>query len=485
MKIYKILVPLVVVVSFASCSEDFLEEKPIDNVELPTAITNEKTLKIGVNGLYQLMQTQNITLNGATTLQNGFGALIPTLNELLADDAFVSESNSNRFVATSDISLSFYAETNADIASLWNSLYRIVNNANYIISFEGQIVDDTTTGEKPEEYFAQAHAIRAMAYYQLVTFFCENYGEGNQDVGIPMPLKFDVSQKLPRSTVSEVYKQIEKDLKDAEVLFTGYNANNKKINKTSVELMLSRYYLAVKDYPNAQLYAQKVLSNSQFVLLPMSDVATFFESEAGELNKEIIFQINYDGKDSPASNDGIIATWNSDPITGRYRQNYATVNFYSRFGVNDARKGTWYTDNFTYVIPDKAQAVDVKKFTTALRDVIVFRKTEAVFNEIEALYHTNQALALSKLVAWVSTYRDPSYSFSSTGPALLKEILDQKNLEFFLEGFRRSDLKRNGIGFQNPKTGVTLDTSKFQFKAFPTPRNEVNTNPNIQQFPGY
>jgi len=113
------------------------------------------------------------------------------------------------------------------------------------------------------------------------------------------------------------------------------------------------------------------------------------------------------------------------------------------------------------------------------------RRTEAVFNQLEALYYTNPADALLKLNNWVKTNRDTNYTYVGTGTDLLKEILMQKNLEMFLEGFRYSDLKRNGISFQNPQTQVSLSPSKVQFRALPIPQSELNTNTLIQQYPGY
>lgn len=468
-----IIATLGILTTFGSCSEDFLEEKPQVNVEQNEAITNEKTLNIAINGLHNSVQSTS-----------SYGALIPTLNELLADNSFVSLRNSNRFAATRLPDLSYYVRQNGDFGSLWGSLYSIIANANFVLSYEGEIQDDINTSSTPQSLFAQAHAIRAMAYYDLVTHFSEVSGNGNQNLGVPLPLALDVNAKLPRATVAQVYNQILSDLQTAEGKIL--NTDKRLINNSAVDMLFSRYYLAVKNYAQANIYSQKVLSSSFSSLVNSAGVSTMFNSTT-EGGTETIFKLEFNDKDLPGANDGVTATWYSG---GRYRQNFATRSFYDKLLSNDVRKNSWYKLNGVgspaiSAFPDNPKPVDVAKYTTPATDIILIRKSEAVFNQLEALFYTNPVSAQAKLNTYVSTYRVPGYVFTGTGQALLEEILFQKNAELFLEGFRYRDLKRNNIGFTNPQTGVMLDPSKYQFKAFPIPLGEVLSNPNMAQFPGY
>ncbi|MET3036264.1 RagB/SusD family nutrient uptake outer membrane protein [Chryseobacterium sp. NRRL B-14859] len=475
MKKIKILLIVLSGAIVSSCKSDFSEELPPVTLPLDQAITNEMVLNTAVNGLYGLYQT-----NSDGTL-NSYGALIPTLQELLGDNAFVALVNSNRFSTTRDPNLTFYTQNNGDIGTLWSTLYKIIANANFVISYEGKIPDDPNTPGTPGNLFGQAYAVRAMAFHTLVSLFSDNFNGSNPDLGVPLPLQFKPGTNLPRSSVKQVYDQIFSDLTKASSLI-GTNNGNKKLNGIAVDLLLSRYYLAIKNYGQANAYAQKVLDNNAYTLLPSSGVTDFF-AVAGETNKEIIFQVDYNALDLPGANDGITSTWTS---TGRYKQNYATQTFFARLGTNDVRKGTWYRNTgYVQTLNDNPKPIDVMKYTVSDRDIVVLRKTEAVFNQLEALYYTNPAEALTKLNAWVKTYRDADYVYSGTGTDLLKEILMQKNLEMFLEGFRYSDLKRNGLDFKNPQTQVELTTSKVQFKSFPLPQSELNTNTLLSQYPGY
>lgn len=473
-----------------SCSNDFLDERPASSLPLETAITNELNLGTAVYGIYNMMQTTgNLSLNGATVVQSSYGGMIPTLNELLSDNSFVGLSNSNRFATTRQKDLSFYVPTLGDNATLWNSLYRIIANANLVIAKDGQIADDSNTSIKPQNYFAEAYAARAMAYMQLASFYCNNYGEGNQEYGLPIVKTFDVSTRQKRSTVKEVYDFILEDLKKAESNIA--SIDNKRMGTTAVQMLMARYYLSVKDYNKAAQYAQLVIDSGE--TLSKDKVADLF-TVPGENSDEIIFQLDNNSKDLPGSNDGLLATWSS---VGTYKHNFATRAFYDKLGDNDVRKGvdlptqqtrpgTWYIDNsFVRSKGDNPKPIDVMKYRSFERDIIVFRRSEAWFILFESLYHTAPSSALTQLVDWVKEYRDTDYSFTGTGEALLKEILFQKDAELFLEGTRRSDMKRNNFGYTNPQTGVVLAPTQHQFRFFPIPQSEMNNNPNMVQNPGY
>jgi len=349
MKKIKILLILAGGLILSSCKSEFSEEIPPITLPLDQAITNEKVLNTAVNGLYGLYQTNS---DGSL---NSYGALIPTLQELLADNAFVAIVNSNRFSTTRDPNLTFYTQNSGDISILWNTLYKIIANANFILSYEGKIADDPNTTGSPQNLFGQAYAVRAMAYSTLISLFSDNFNGSNPEAGIPMPLEFKPATNLPRSSVKQVYDQIFTDLTNASSKIGNLNGN-KKLNGAAVDMLFSRYFLAIKNYAQADSYAQKVLNNTAYNQLQSSSVANYF-SAVGENSTETIFQVDYNSLDLPGANDGITATWSS---TGRYKQNFATQTFFSKLGTNDVRRGTWYRNTgYVLTLSDNPKPIDV------------------------------------------------------------------------------------------------------------------------------
>ena len=120
-------------------------------------------------------------------------------------------------------------------------------------------------------------------------------------------------------------------------------------------------------------------------------------------------------------------------------------------------------------------------------DVVVIRATEVLLNKIEALYYTNPSEALTELVNWVQTYRDPEYSFSGSGQALLDEILLQRRIELAFEGHRYFDMNRYQLDIQkndNCTVNCEMPFSDYR-RVFPIPLNEMNTNSLMVQNPNY
>ncbi len=121
--------------------------------------------------------------------------------------------------------------------------------------------------------------------------------------------------------------------------------------------------------------------------------------------------------------------------------------------------------------------------------------SEIYFIAAEAAYHlNNEAKALTDLNA-VATKRDASFAgYSSTGTALLNEILLERRKELAFEGQRYWDLARNNkdvvrvnlAGNYPGNVPLTLPIDNFR-RIFPIPQVELDANPNIrgEQNAGY
>lgn len=464
------------------CSKDYLEENyyeagliPIDEI----AILNKADLERAVRGLYTRL-ADNTTFAGDYL----------TYQELTADIGFVSISNSGYFVGTNG-GTHITVDGGAG-GPMWSAFYNVIASSNFVLSYDGKIADSDEGETSVKRLFTHAKIVRAYNYMALLNLFSPNYGEGDQSLGVPYSTVFDYKQKLPRESVGTVTDNIIQDLLTSlEVITdpTDYSSqqlytDNHSFGAGAVKLLLARMYLYKKDYAKAAEYAQAVLDDGDSSLLPRNQVNSFF-GLGGEKNPETLFQLDF--------NTTVLQTisdyWGS---SGAYKQNYMNRDFWSSFPSTDIRRNTWY-GNSTYVegLGDAPKPIEVKKYISQSRDVVQLRKSEAVFILAEAQYHSDPALAATTLKTWVKTYRDTGYNKTLTGTDVLDEILRQKGFEFFLEGMRFSDLKRNNrdivkmqkdVSTGQPLTVIPAGDRRF---VWPVPLHEMQSNPYITQAPGY
>ena len=486
-----ILGAFVALLGMSSCSDSFLEENYSEALNIPldanTIKTNED-LQNSIRGLYASLANTS-----------GFGGDYFTYQELTGDIGFVSIKNSGYFVSTN--ALNHLQVDGGASGGIWGAFYNTIANANLVLSYEGKIPDGAAGIVKSNTLFAHAKVIRAYNYLALLGLFSPNFGEGDQSLGVPYTTTYDITSKLPRATVPTVINSLIADLESSLTLFnadkdkSAIYVDNKSFNINAINLLLARAYLFKKDYIKAQQYAQAVIDVGE--LLSTSSTTSPFSSMFlvnGENNAEVLFQIDYT---SPGGTNTLSTYWGT---AGTYKQNFMAFSFYDSFkpdnlslppASRDIRYSniTWYQNNAT-TYPDLPQPINVRKYNNGFRDVIQLRKTEAIFIKAEAQYHTDPAVAFQTLKNWVVTYRNTAYNKNFTGTAVLDEILRQKGFEFFLEGTRFTDLKRNNkaiVKLQTGADGNTLGTIPLGDRRFiwPIPLTEMQNNPNISQAPGY
>src|SRR5258706_12510760 len=102
-------IPLIVLTFFVSCSKSYLDKKPYTSNNLSTAITNENDMKVATSGMYSALRGTDV-----------FARSVMVKGDLMADNTFVTTSNSGRY-----ISLNNFVFNNGDAyaAGLWQGAY--------------------------------------------------------------------------------------------------------------------------------------------------------------------------------------------------------------------------------------------------------------------------------------------------------------------------------------------------------------------------
>ena len=464
------LAVLALVILLSSCKKSFLDLRPYTSVSSDVAITNESDMQAALNGAYGNMNSPNL-----------YGRSTPLFGDLVSDNVYISTVNSNRYLDFFQIN---YTTTDENGQGIWQSAYSTILRANNVInsSLQGNENIDQLRGE--------ALAIRGLMYFELVKFFAKPYTVDPNALGVPLILVYDPTLKPQRNSVQEVYTQIEKDFTDAANLMT-QDKSSGFFTKWAATALLARMYQFKGEWDKALTTAEDVINNSGYSLLQLNDVLSFWQNNTDRGDKlEVLFEIVFDATNN-INNSSLPYFYDQ----GGYGDALATESLYDLYSNADVRK-----DLFIVGSPIRgADAKVVNKFpNTGAADkdeMKVIRMSELYLIAAEAAYHNNDELTALTYLNDIATERDPSFAgYSSSGQALLDDILLERRKELAFEGHRYWDLARNNLNvtrvdLANNYPGnvpLILETSNFR-RILPIPQAELDANPNIreQQNPGY
>jgi hypothetical protein len=181
---------------------------------------------------------------------------------------------------------------------------------------------------------------------------------------------------------------------------------------------------------------------------------------------------------------------------------------YAEISDTDYRKGLWdanasdpalrdpFIDEVTLSSFAKRDYMNRKFIAQAnassVGDVPYMRAAEMFLIEAEALARAGNDSQAAQVLFSFASQRDPEYTLTTnTGAALIEEIMIQRRIELWGEGFRFYDLKRLNLPLD--RTGAnhveTVINSKFEEPAgtsnwqFKIPISELNANENMVQNP--
>ena len=245
------------------CNKSLDEE----NISSPVADTYYKTAK-GFKDLVNACYTQ-------TRSQMNGNAIAPML---YGTDLWTSASDAeaNEFNTYSPA----LQAANPILYSIWSGYYQGIGSCNTAISRSKDV-----TGMTEVEFntrLGEAYFLRAWYYHILVMHFG----------GIPLKVEesTEVETTATRATEDEVYAQIIADLIKADELLPKSQPEFGRATKPAAEALLARVYLTRNKNVEAATYAQKVINEYSFKLVP--DYATLWDSN-NRTNAEIIWSIQF------------------------------------------------------------------------------------------------------------------------------------------------------------------------------------------------
>lgn len=490
------LVILLIMVMISSC--DFLDEDPESLITSSNYYQTEEDAVAAVNALYDYL-----TVGTDYLWDPGFGGIFFNdywvFQDLLSDNCYETLSSPEY----RNISEFRFTPDNQRFELYWQDLYKTINAANVVIS---KVPNIDFNEDHRFHLESEARFIRAMMYFELVKLFGE------------VPLKTTPTESaddayLERSNVEGVYNLIITDLEFAELnLSSTYRVGNGRPTPLAATALQGRVYLTKGDYSNAADKLFEVIDSHQYDLWP--DYADIFKI-ANMNSREIIFAVNFSGTLSEGfkPNQYHVRLLPSGlDVDGEGPENahgweQPTEDLYNSFNPLDRRRDVTFISSFTYsegttvnFEPHIAKFWDQEaepRGNNTNSDVIYLRYADVLLMYAEALNEVNNGPTTEAYNA-INEVRERARFNGIVEQNILLDlsglsysefrdaVLNERRLEFVMEGSRYNDLKRFGklieVVQSSGKNNVNPQDHHY---LLPIPQRERDLNTKLTQNTGY
>lgn len=440
--------------------------EPQDHVSHGEYFQRMGDIRAATIGLYDQMQGSG-----------WYGANLPLLADVMGEDVKLTGSSSHfgyeGIAEFEGWAGSGFAER------LWAEAYEGINMANMILS--SSFEPPSTLQTEFNQLKGEAHAVRALAYFDLVRMFAQHYAftADASHPGVPIVLESDPTNLPARNTVAEVYDRIISDFDTAIGLMTMTRAGPYMFTKEAAQALLSRVYLYMEDFSTAKTMADAVINSGRYSLVTGAAYVTQFTTGG---SPEAIFEIAYSDTDNMGSSS----------LGGMYRASgygdfLPAKDLLHLIDPNDIRMGMFGVDP---VLVGIYASMRVNKWPTVTNTdhVPVVRLSEVYLNRAEANARSGQDAAAQADLNLIRQRGLPTApDVTANGQDLLDEILLERRIELGYEGHRIFDITRHRLDIvREDCTGRTCFYAyPGPFVILPIPQVEMDVNPNITQNPGY
>ncbi|GHV48921.1 membrane protein [Bacteroidia bacterium] len=460
----------IAVILFSSCEDKFLETKSTQEVDQSQMFETTRGAMMAVNGLHKLMYHPSLsTWYG----QGGFETFMIWM-DMMGEDLVFTVGNIQFQPAAQ---WQWHRDTGHRYLSIqyyYRLFYYFVSNANMIIDN----IDNAEGSQAERDYIkGQALAYRAFAYHNLVQCWGERYKEEGNNTQPGVILRTTNStENQPRVSVEEIYTQINKDLDDAISLLSPLAINRE--NKSHIDVNIARglkarVLLSQSKWLEAAEMAKLVVDNSG-AKLQDDTYKTFNNRMSDQTNTEWLW-----GKKAQEDQAGSLVDFHSymSNMNVSYNRNTPRAIYnllWNRISDTDIRKTLWFPNAQDPeslprpIIPPNGNIRNymANKFIMAnengkCADVPYMRLPEMMLIMAEGYARANRNADAAQALYPLAHHRDPAYQLSTkTGEELINEVMFQRRVELWGEGFRFLDLKRLNMPLDRgpaPRAGYSND----------------------------
>lgn len=469
------------------------------------------------DALNSMEDAQKLRRDLYITMRNSLSSGAPVyLLELMSDSFHGSITYGNR---NGEYYKWEMRSTFGNVESLWSSAYYLVMLANFLEEGIPALQAEATTAEKAQYdvILGECAFSKAYAMFILAELYCKNYSSNaSSDYGVMLSdasftTPSDQSTYVGRSSLSETYDYIERNLLRAEQLLASVTGQEGSIYVTAdvVKAMEARVALTKGEYAKAADLAAALADGGRYPLL--SSQEAFNALWTDDSGKECIMQFWASLLSTPNTNDyGYIQF-----TGGLYAPNYIPEKWIvESYDSNDLRFTTWFRrtqvnlGNFSgtvylcFKFPGNPELMSSGGTSTYIHKIKPFRIAEQYLVAAEGYAMSGRSEQANAYLNRLRASRIPGYvERHYSGDELMAQIKLERAREFYGEGFRFKDLKRWNEGFTRSEaqdknlvidagstyTELMSRSASDPFFVWPIPQAEIDANPQIrnQQNAGY
>lgn len=486
-RILKYGLVLGMITGMVSCKKN-LDLDPSHSADGQTLFNKIEDYELALTGTYtRLLQN---SYYGSTNGANGFVGL----PDMMSDNLFESSESLANY---QNFSRWNYVADDPLVQDLWEDAYKVVQQAN--LTLRGLDKFASTDPGTVNRIRAQALALRALAHFDLLRYFGEQFDRNSTARGVPYAEAFDIELKPARLTVRQSYDKIEADFKAAKTLMTAMDhsiqsngvsgGDRAYMDDVVINGFLARMYLYANSLDSAVKYSTLVINAR-----PLASRTVFPNIWLDASTSEVAWSVKFEAFNTDIGSNMFYSVGNR----ASYRPTTNLLNLYDV--TNDIRYSSYYRNLLRGAARTTTPArvvlikYDARQNTLPKPDGIVnfkaIRTGEMFLIRAEAyarLGGANEVLGLADLNTLRAARINGYVPVVLTGAPLLQAIADERRKELAGEGHRFFDLKRTTRTISrttNCASFCTLNPSAREW-ALPIPQSEMLANPNMIQNTGY
>lgn len=506
MKTHKIILAFftmcTAMVIISACSTKDLELINPNQLSPETFFTSKAQVESAVNATYANLQTGGMFIRMYVYSMDLMGADAAENPQL--------EANNREFAQFT------FNSNSGNINDYWESCYRGINKANFVIGNAERINAAPLTEAEKKKYLGEAHFMRALYYFFLVIRFGD------------IPLITEIPTSLagsPKSPKQAIYDQIVLDLQFASTNLLSKSVEQKgRATKEAAIAMLGKAYLYQEKYDLALTEFQKI-----YGAYALED--NYFDNfmEETEYGVESIFEVDFDERiganpwvhGSRGDGVGEVTLRGQDYGFNDWFNTYPDEDLLDEYETGDPRfNDNFYTDGSIFeadgrivrtgVAPDPAPATEL---WITLERPAGWRKYQNYYKRVNEnmassinfryLRYADVLLMMAECenkrpggnqdaaIGYINQVRQrpstnmPPLPTGQSAPAVFDAIVHERRVELAGEQLRFSDLVRWGLAASEL---ASKGFNPARHYLWPIPEKEMSTNPELgpeDQNPGY